>query len=37
MPKGKCDSIEVYEPIAERMKELNGDWIPGSWMAEKKR
>lgn len=34
--KGIEEHIGAYGTIAERMKELNGDWIPGSWMAEKK-
>ena len=34
--KGIQEHIGAYGTIAERMKELNGDWIPGSWTAEKK-
>ena len=35
--KGIQEHLGAYGTIAERIKELNGDWIPGSWMAEKKR
>lgn len=34
--KGMQEHIGAYGAIADRMKEVNGDWIPGSWMAEKK-
>lgn len=30
------EHIGVHRTIAEWMKELNGDWMPGPWTAEKK-